>query len=298
MTKALAFAVTMTLSMTGIARAATPVPSPSPPPYILFGDVGDYRSLGIESGEGLGFFPLNVGRLQDLGGEVHHQVRYGVDERLTGAEVEVQEVGDTTWLRQEVELLTRGRVRTVREIDGNYVLSVMGPQEYYWISGGNKAVRVSGSSIQVSLPDSFVVAYLAELPSDLQAFEFDDAHESQFVREEIDRRFYYVDKSHARWQGEQDPDLRVPLVSFIDDSLAEVVRLRWEYYGGVSPEEWAESVLRDFQVRRPGAHPQLLNSGPEIEKRINELKAWWGAHRNDPVVLPTSTPGPQTTPSP
>lgn len=78
------------------AQGVTPEPTPITPAYMLRGTIGDYRSSLLHSSEGLGFFPENLNRL-DLGGEVFHDLNYRYADNLSGAVVEVQEVGDSVW---------------------------------------------------------------------------------------------------------------------------------------------------------------------------------------------------------
>lgn len=185
----------------------------------------------------------------------------------------------------------------MRQVSGQYVIHVLDPihdggGDFFWVSGANKAVRVSGGLVRVPLPESFVAAYLAVLPSDLQSFQFDEAHERQWIRNEIDRRFYYVDKALQRLAPVQDKEARLPDTDFIEQSMTKIVELRRQYFGGPTEEEWALATYDRLVQRSPGVSPDALFTQEQLQERVHDLKTWWNAHRNDAAALLTPTPPP------
>jgi hypothetical protein len=178
------------------------------------------------------------------------------------------------------------------------------------VSGGNRAIHIQaprdkanpeGAVFVDQLPDSFLATYLTALPSDLPTFDFDEAHFRQWVRNEVDRHFYYVDNLLPELAAASDPKRRVPLVGAVDLRLNEIVELRAQYFGGPSLATWQVEVPKRLELQFPGVDPwEMLNAQPQVEARVNELKQWWAQHRDDAILLPTPTamPTPANTPTP
>jgi hypothetical protein len=298
-----------------LAGNVTPIPTP---PYLPTDAIGEYRWRGVSSQPGLGSV-LGTSRHREGASDLYHHMRYTTDSRARYAEIEVEEIEDGTWAQQEIECYARGRAAQVslcrpevRQIAGQNIIYVgcLNVAEYLWVSGGNRAIHIQaprdkanpeGAVFVDQLPESFLAAYLAALPSDLPPFEFDEAHFQQWVRNEFDRHFFYVANLLLELTTASDLKRRVPLVGAVDQRLNGIVELRAKYFGGPSLATWQADIPRRLQLQFPGADPwEMLNAQPQVEARVNELKQWWAQHRDDPILLPTPTamPTPANTPTP
>jgi hypothetical protein len=276
---------------------------------VILGVLDGYEARDVRSSEGVGL-PLAASVRVGTSGDRHHEVNYRRVGRRGGSiaiDVSVSEVADPTWLQHELEHYIRripkpiGYVLEVEEIAGQHVISFAEgvSTRYLWVSGGSRGVYIRAGTLSEIIPESFVAAYLQRLPSDLPAFQFDDAHERQWIRDEIDRQFYYLDKILAVLVTAAR-DERGGVVAMIDQRLGEIARLRGQYFGGPTEEEWEREVVEQVRQQFPGADGSVFDAQPQVEARVNELKQWWAQHRDDPILLPTPTamPTPANTPTP
>lgn len=109
---------------------------------------------------------------------------------------------------------------------------------------------------------------------------------------EFDRRFYYIDKALQRLAPIQDKEARVEDTNFIEQTNRKIIEMRRQYFTGPSEEDWALGFYYRLLQRSPGVSPEALFNQDQVEERVNDLKAWWSAHRNDVANLPTATPPP------
>jgi hypothetical protein len=174
----------------------------------------------------------------------------------------------------------------VIEIGGHSLIRILegGSAAYLWVSGRDKVVHVICGSWPI---EDFLEVYLERLPSDLDPFEFNDAEREQWVRNEIERQFYYIDKILPRLVAETDARQLDSLAENCMNRLEQVVDIRARYFGGPSAAAWSNEIVARALRERPD-HPGKIVFGPaEIEARKDELKQWWAEHRDDPITLPT-----------
>jgi len=278
----------------------TPIPEP---PYAIIGTVAGYTSYDVHSSRGL----RGILRRPASSEDCTHGISYFGPGRVRRIRLEVEEVHrDSNWLAHDVERHVRTvstqapHLLEVRSLGGNNVIYLQQGRggEYFWVSGGDKAVHIDwnriidaedGSDSIEELPAEFLTTYLQQLPSDLPTFQFDEAQTRQFIRDEIDEQFYYTDRTVQQLRDVSDPQQRVGLVGDVDGWLDKVAKLRAKYFGGPTATEWAHAILARFDGEQPGRDPKELDAQPQVESRVNDLKQWWAAHRDDPAVLPTPT---------
>jgi hypothetical protein len=278
------------------AQRVTPVPKPS---YMIVGSVAGYTSYDLDTSS---YLRLS-GHFEPFGstGWFTHSATYFLRDERRSIRVEVQEVGDATWLQHEAESYAWARAGLrlqpeIRVVAGHNLiyLSEEG-SAYVWVSQGNKVVHASwnarppGSPAVEELPEEFVAAYLERLPSDLEPFEFDEARRERWIRNEVERQLYYIAKILPQLAAETDPTRRMPLGGSIIDRMAEIVKIRERYFGGPGEQELVRQLMASsFQEHAThGSRGEGVFSLATVEPRVEELKQWWAEHRNDPITLPT-----------
>jgi hypothetical protein len=240
-------------------------------------------------------------------GSFHYSVDYwNRSAEPRNVNVYVDEVRDMKWVLHEIELGFRRRkeqyeTRTdedkqrvapfsydQRIVNGQRVFFV-GGGGYVWTSAPNRVVTIAGGGPvknpdgtfrQVGLPQEFLDTYLGLLPSTLPAITFDDAHEQQFVRDAFDRDFEHAQRFLDLWR--QEGSASEGYYGTVRAVLERIRDRRGLYFGGPSRAERERQLLE--QVKR-GTDPRNAATLAFQQARHDELKAWWDAHRNDPIDL-------------
>jgi hypothetical protein len=192
------------------------------------------------------------------------------------------------WLLHEVEdnyhndemetlgLLTDGAV--MRKIDNKRVLWLgIGGGTFRWISN-NVVINISYTDLQGTKPEPIEVvkAYLAKFPSTIALTDVDlkgNAHNVQWIKDEMDRRLWLCDKWNAQSQvgGVTQANLMVKLLENMDVFL----KYRQKYFG-ISYEK-EDRTLDIYQEN---------NDLASINKKLTEYKNWWAKHKDKRISLP------------
>ena len=189
------------------------------------------------------------------------------------------------WLLHEVEdSLRDGELETIgklssgvrlREINGNKIISLRG-SVYRWLS--NKiVVNVSYTDLQGNKPEPLEViqAYLSKFPSTIIITPADfkgDAHNVQWIKDEMERRLWLCDKWNAQYQagGMKQADLIYNLIL----NMKEFLNYRQKYY----------SMSADAELTALYGY-QRNNDITSIQNKLTEYKTWWTKHKDKRISL-------------
>lgn len=301
---AIAAVVVLGLVVTGRAEPLPPLPD-----FMISGPIGDYAPRTTPA---VLVNDILAGALASKGHfpgqqNVSYSVLYVNETReLRGMTVTVDEVEDPRWMSHEVELHVRApaeqyarrtpedRARVapywyeMRDVAGQRVF-FMANGQYVWTSGANRVVQIEwlrqedqpdGTFVTRELPEEFLAAYLAVLPSSLPPLVFDAAHEQQFIREEFDRDLEHAAYYLKQWEAEGGgyPGRYM----WVRGNLDKVRERRHRYFGGVSVKERELQLLAQMKKM---ADPNALFSYDYHKGQYEELKRWWDQHRADPIDL-------------
>jgi hypothetical protein len=223
--------------------------------------------------------------------DVTYETKYQSKTIHLGMEIQVTQHtgGDSDrWLLHEIEdnyrddetatlgLLTNGAV--MRKINNQRVLWIgIGGGAFTWVSN-NVVVKVSYTDMQGTKPEPIEVvkAYLAKFPSTITMTDAElkaSVHNTQWVKDEMDRRLWLCDKWNA--QSQAGKATQADLVYNLDRSLNIFIQYRQKYYG-VSSETDQEALLNYKQAKD-------LTS---IQTKLTEYKTWWSANKGKRITLP------------
>jgi hypothetical protein len=218
-----------------------------------------------------------------------YETDYESDVTDIGVDVQVTQHtgGDSDrWLLHEIEdSLRDGELETIgklssgvrlREINGNKIISLRG-SVYRWLS--NKiVVNVSYTDLQGNKPEPLEViqAYLSKFPSTITITPADfkgDAHNVQWIKDEMERRLWLCDKWNAQYQagGMKQADLIYNLVL----NMKEFLNYRQKYY----------SMTADADLTALYGY-QRNNDITSIQNKLTEYKTWWNANKGKGITLP------------
>lgn len=229
------------------------------------------------------------GRL-DAEGDRRHPRFYQRADSAVAAYADIEEVQDGTWLRHEVEHYARRTVdcagvgyawcrREVRRFGSTRVIALTSGAhaELVWFAAGNRAVRLgwrrivdtpAGTMTLDTPPADFASAVLAEFPSQLEAFEFDPGRDRLWAAKETDRLLYYIDQVVAALPGVVRDEHRHHAVRFVEENLAQIIRLRALHLGetpGVEPVP-----PRNY----PAAEPPSGTLPARLAEQLEAVRAW------------------------
>ncbi len=257
--------------------------------YLIMTDIGEYkfrpkRVITIGNAGVLvptGHFPGH-GDMTYEGIYIHPQTYLGITVKVT------QHAGSDSdkWLLHEVEdsyrdndketlgLLTEGAI--LRRVDSNRVLWIgLGGGSFMWLNN-SVVIRISYTDLQGSKaePLEVVQAYLQKFPSTIPAsLTLDNAHDQQWIKDEMDRRLWLCDKWDAQFQAGKVSlsDLLRELV----DNMNVFLDYRQKYYGINATDD--KKALSNYLYQ---------NDGISIKNKLSEYKTWWSANKGGAINLP------------
>ncbi len=223
--------------------------------------------------------------------DMTYRTEYQSDELDIGMTVEVtQHAGSDSdkWLLHEVEdsyrdgddadgrlgLLSGVGVK-IREIGGNkFIYWGLGGGNYTWISG-KKVVEIKYADLQRTKPEPLEVvqAYLQKHPSTIPStLVLDKAHDSQWIKNEMDRRLWLCDKWFYQLQlaKVQQSEVFQQAVK----SMTIFLDYREKYYGEKAAKE--KNLLAGYLN---------TNNGTGIKAKLKEYKDWWAANKEKGINL-------------
>ncbi len=259
--------------------------------YLILTDIGPYKFVG----KGKGGHGSGILTQADHFGEDH------TDESYRGSYIDrAQKIGvkiqitkhagfdSDKWLLHELEssyrdndnsdsrlgLLSGAGVKT-REIGGNkFIYWGLGGGSYSWISG-QKVIEIKYTDLQRTKPEPIEVieAYLQKHPSTIPStFVLDQAHDVQWIKDEMDRRLWLCDKWFYQLQLEKVQQSQALQESV--KSMKIFLDYREKYYGIKAAEE--KNLLAGYLS---------TNNGTGIKNKLAEYKAWWAANKEKQINL-------------
>jgi hypothetical protein len=256
--------------------------------YLILNDIGGYKYRPKQTSELYG----NSGVLTSADhfimdhDDITYATRYVHPTTITGVSVQVTQHagGDSDkWLLHEVERgFRRGDYEEnmtparFRNIDGNNIFySGLGGGTYRWISN-NVVVNIEYVDLYRQKPEPLEVvrAYLAKFQSTMATITIDNAHNENWIKDEMERRLWLCDK----WLQQLDEgktDQYKALSAVVDNHLEVFLDYREKYYGISAGEE--KQALYGYL--------QALNE-KEIRKKLTEYKQWWAENKTNPINLP------------
>ena len=192
------------------------------------------------------------------------------------------------WLLHEVEYsyrdsdnsdyrlgLLSGAGVKIREIAGNkFIYWGLGGGSYTWISG-QKVIEIKYTDLQrtKSEPIEVVQAYLQKHPSTIPAlFVFDQAHDVQWIKDEMDRRLWLCDKWFYLLQLGKVQQAQV--FQEVVKSMEVFLNYREKYYGIAALNE--KQLLWGYRDK---------NDGTSIKAKLKEYKDWWNLNKDKAITL-------------
>lgn len=164
----------------------------------------------------------------------------------------------------------------IREIGGNrFVYWGLGGGSYTWVSG-LKVIEIKYVDLQRDKPEPLEVvqAYLQKLPSTIPAtLVLDKAHDSEWIKNEMDRRLWLCDKWILQIQP-SDALLRKKLRNIVDH-MKVFLDYREKYYALAAASE--KQTLDGYLAQ---------NDEASIRAKPTEYKAWWNANKGAAINLP------------
>jgi hypothetical protein len=291
-------------------------------PQLLLHDIGPFRWIGRSEDAERGYTGILTGSGR-LGNSEDRTRRtsYADRSREFFVDVVISSYADSTWVLHELEARYRsitggfsGRVSVVEEPLRRRLQFVadsrVGPGgSIAWLSGESTLVRiqfdVAGADQPPMIPAEIVEAYLALYPSSLPTSVADTSEENaRWLRDEMRRLLEYAprDLGFARivptdpTQAYRRDFWRDQLIRW----LTEFAELRERFYGVGDADALKDELLR-AQLTDINPDTQKLDLDKyldRLEAKLTEFQAWWAAHQNDPVQLPTPEAAPATSPSP
>ncbi len=234
----------------------------------------EYNNAGIIAATG--HFPDHI--------EKTYEVMYIGGNGLPSPSVQVtQHSGSDSdrWLLHEVERgFRRGdyeenmTAARFRNINGNNVFySGLGGGTYRWISN-YIVVSIEYTDLYKQKPEPIEVvkAYLAKFPSTIPAVTIDQAHNEQWIKDEMERRLWLCDRWFYQLQLKK-VELRKTLREAVDH-MKVFLDYREKYYGISAKDE--KNLLSSYL---------LQNNGTGIKNKLKEYKEWWSANKGKAITL-------------
>ena len=253
--------------------------------YLILQDISGYKFMGEGGGKGSGIVAA-TGHF----GEDHSDESYGAlyfnETNEIGVKVQVtHHAGSDSdrWLLHEVEdgyrdtnTLSAGLAKSsrLREINGNRIFFYGGGVvAYSWLSN-NIVVNIQYTNLSGPKPEPLEVvkAYLAKFPSTVPAMTIDQAHNEQWIKDEMERRLWLCDKWFMALQlgkAKLDKVLKESV-----DHMNVFLAYREKYYGVSARKE--KGVLWEYLQAK---------NGTAIKNKLAEYKSWWEANKDKPINL-------------
>jgi hypothetical protein len=261
------------------------------PNYLIDADIGQYsRSYPGACPKGSGVL-AGAGHFKIDHTDYACDIRYYNEAIDLGVEVQVTQHtgGDSDkWLLHELEdsyrsndqsrpgLLSRGAVIKRLVSGGDRIFSIrMGGGTYAWISN-NVVIVITYRAFQGNQPEprEVIQAYLQKFPSTIPTtLALDQAHDIQWIKDEMDRRLWLCDKWSAQLQAGtvQQKDAFQAEVK----SMGVFLDYREKYYGIAATTE--KNLLAGYLN---------TNDSTNIQAKLAEYKTWWNEHKNDSITVP------------
>ncbi len=254
--------------------------------YLILNDIGEYkyrpkRTIEIYGNSGI---LISTGHFTLDHDDITYETRYVHPVTILGVSVQItQHAGSDSdrWLLHEVERgFRRGDYEEnmtparFRNIEGNNIFySGLGGGTYRWISN-NVAVNIEYTDLYKQKPEPLEVvkAYLSKFPSTIPAMTIDQAHNEQWIKNEMERRLWLSDKWFMALQlqkAEQRKVLRETV-----DSMKVFLDYREKYYGISAKRE--KNLLWQYLTS---------NNGTEIKNKLKEYREWWSLNKGKAITL-------------
>ncbi|MBU0673443.1 MAG: hypothetical protein KJ950_02215 [Proteobacteria bacterium] len=186
------------------------------------------------------------------------------------------------WLLHEVERgFRRGDVEEYmtpsrfRAIDNhNFFYSGLGGGTYRWISD-NLVVNIEYVDLYKQKPEPLevVIAYLNKFPSTISAIAIDQAHDEQWIKDEMERRLWLGDKWFA-WQEAGNSDVAETLRE-VNRNIEVFLNYREKYFG----------INADLE--KESLYTLISNQNLQgMKDKLAEYKSWWATNKSGSINLP------------
>jgi len=255
----------------------------TPSDYLICQDIGGFKKYGCACGSGAGILGP-TGHFKEDHNDTSCDVTYHSMSLRMGINVQVtQHAGSDSdrWLLHEVERgfrfgdyeedMTPSRVRN---IDGNKIFYTrLGGGTYRWISN-NVVISIQYTDLyqQKTEPLEVVQVYLTKFPSTIPAITVDQAHNEQWIKDEMDRRLWLCDKWFTAQQAgtvELTKTLREAV-----DHMNVFLDYREKYYGIEANDE--KNLLWQYLQ---------ANNEAGIKAKLQEYKTWWAGNKDKAINL-------------
>jgi hypothetical protein len=284
-------------------------------PQLLLHDIGPFKWIGKPQDAERGYTGIlaGSGRLGNPDDSTRH-TKYADEERDFGVRVTVSRFADTKWVLHEfIGGLCAGSDLAGEPGRRYFQYTVVGHAgaggHVAWAADPSTLIRIgfdlAGANRIPELPTEIIDAYLALYPSILDESLLDaPAHCKAWVPEEMRRKLEYAprDLEFARSIPADSPQAyqRDGFRDKVIDWLTEFAEARERFYGVGSVAELQNELQRwEIADRDPESFKLDIDKNLDrLEAKLTEFQAWWAAHQNDPVQLPTPGATPATSPSP
>jgi len=265
--------------------------SQNPSDYLVCQDIGGFKKYGCACGSGGGIL-VPAGHFGEDHNDISCTVIYHSMAQRMGIDAEVTKHANPPdsikWLLHEVEdsyrdndnsdgrlgLLSGAGVK-IRDIGGNkFIFWGLGGGSYTWISG-QKVIEIKYTDLQRTKtePIEVVQAYLQKHPSTIPAsFVFDQAHDVQWIKDEMDRRFWLCDQWFMKLQLRKAEEKQVYHESV--KSMNIFLDYREKYYNLKAAVE--KNLLAGYLTS---------NNGTGIKTKLDEYKKWWVVNKDKAISL-------------
>ena len=151
----------------------------------------------------------------------------------------------------------------------------MTPFCYTWTSG-QKVIEIKYTDLQrtKSEPKEVVKAYLQKHPSSIPTtLVFDQDHDIQWIKDEMERRIWLGDKWFV-WQAGGNTTIRDTLQK-VSDNITIFLDYRQKYFG-INGDSDKENLYQLVST-------QNLQG---VKDKLSEYKTWWSNNKTDSINLP------------
>ena len=212
-----------------------------------------------------------------------YETDYESDVADLGVEVQVTKHSGSDsdkWLLHEVESNFRRNPEqdrfkgVIREINGKRIFTYARGTHYNWISN-NIVVDIRYADLQKTKPEPLevITAYLQKHPSTMPStLMFDQAHDVQWIKDEIDRRLWLCDKWFMQLQLRKVDEKQAYQESV--KSMNIFLDYREKYYGMKAADE--KNLLAGYLN---------TNNGTGIKAKLKEYKDWWVVNKEKAINL-------------
>jgi hypothetical protein len=157
----------------------------------------------------------------------------------------------------------------IRIINNNKVWFQKG--DYSWLNN-DVVVHIEYTDLLGTKPEPIEVvqAYLKKFPSTIKLTNEEakgNAHKTQWIKDEMDRRLWLCDKWNARYKAGKAT--QSDYVYHMDHNMVVFLKFREKYFGGVDAKKEIKA-LRGYII---------ANDLKAISNKLSEYKSWWGKER-------------------